>query len=121
MINKIDITSTAIEKGIDLAKDFLEKLIIPTVEETGLLLKEKLTMWCFNNQVKMLIKAKESCEKYRIKPKTVSLKILYPLLDYSALEENKILQDKWTNLLFFQNIHCPINTKLITRLCFILN
>jgi hypothetical protein len=34
---KIDITSTAIEKGLDIAKDFLDKLIIPTVEETGLL------------------------------------------------------------------------------------
>ena len=99
MTNKIDITSTAIEKGIDLAKDFLEKLIIPTVEETGLLLKDKVTMWRFNNQVKMLIKAKESCEKYGIKPKTVSLKILCPLLDYSGLEENEILQDKWANLL----------------------
>lgn len=99
MTNKIDITSTAIEKGIDLAKDFLEKLIIPTVEETGLLLKDKVTMWRFNNQVKILIKAKNSCEKYGIKPKTVSLKILCPLLDYSGLEENEILQDKWANLL----------------------
>lgn len=99
MTNKIDITSTAIEKGIDLAKDFLDKLIIPTVKETGLLLKDKVTMWRFNNQIKILIKAKENCEKHGIKPKTVSLKILCPLLDYSGLEENEILQDKWSNLL----------------------
>lgn len=99
MTNKIDITSTAIEKGIDLAKDFLDKLIIPTVEETGLLLRDKVTMWRFNNQVKMLIKAKENCEKNGINPKTVSLKILCPLLDYAGLEEDKILQDKWSNLL----------------------
>lgn len=99
MTNKIDITSTAIEKGIDLAKDFLDKLIIPTVEETGLLLRDKVTMWRFNNQVKMLIKAKENCEKHGINPKTVSLKVLCPLLDYAGLEENEILQDKWANLL----------------------
>lgn len=99
MDKKIDITSTAIEKGIDLAKDFLDKLIIPTVEETGLLLKDKVTMWRFNNQVKMLIKAKEVCEKFNIKPKTVSLKILCPLLDYAGLEEDEILQEKWSNLL----------------------
>ena len=99
MERKINITSSAIEKGLDLAKDFLDKLIIPTVEETGLLLKDKVTMWRFNNQVKMLIKAKETCEKYNVKLKTVSLKLLCPLLDYAGLEENEILQDKWANLL----------------------
>lgn len=99
MSNKIDITSKALEKGIDLAKTFLDKLIIPTVEETGLLIKDKVTMWRFNNQVKMLIKAKDNCEKLGIKPKTVSLKVLCPLLDYAGLEENETLQDKWSNLL----------------------
>jgi len=99
MTNKIDISSTVVEKGIDLAKDFLDKLIMPTIEETGLLLKDKVTIWRFNNQVKMLIKAKENCDKLGIKPKTVSLKILCPLLDYSSLEDNELLQDKWANLL----------------------
>jgi hypothetical protein len=99
MSNKIDVTSTALEKGIDLAKDFLGKLIIPPIEETGLLLKDKVTMWRFNNQVKMLIKANDICEKFHIQPKTVSLKVLCPLLDYAGLEDSDILQDKWANLL----------------------
>lgn len=99
MSNKIDITSTAIEKGIDLAKNFLDKLIIPAVEETGLLLKDKVTLWKFKNQVKMLNKAKSYCEKYNVNPKTISLKLLCPLLDYSSLEEDEELQDKWAILL----------------------
>jgi len=99
MENKLDITSTAVEKGIDLAKDFLGKLILPSIEETGLLLQDKVTLWRFNNQVKMLNKAQAICEKNNIKPKTISLKLLCPLLDYTGLEENEILQDKWANLL----------------------
>lgn len=99
MTKKIDITSTAIEKGIDLAKDFLDKLILPTVEETGLLYRDKVKMLRFNNQIKMLIKVKDNCEKLGINPKTVSLKVLYPLFDYAGLEENEILQNKWANLL----------------------
>lgn len=99
MENKLNITSTAIEKGIDLAKDFLGKLILPSIEETGLLLQDKVTLWRFNNQVKMLNKAQAVCEKHNIKPKTISLKLLCPLLDYTGLEENEILQDKWANLL----------------------
>lgn len=99
MNTKIDITSTAIEKGFDVAKNFLEKLIMPTVEETGLLIKDRVTLWRFNNQIKMLIKAKEKCDKLGVHPKTVSLKVLCPLLEYAGLEEDEILQDKWSNLL----------------------
>jgi hypothetical protein len=97
--NKINITSTAVEKGIDLAKDFLGKLIMPAVEEVGLLVKDQVTMWRFNNQIKMLTKSKAYCEKKSIAPKTISLKLLCPLLDYSGLEEDEQLQDKWAILL----------------------
>ena len=99
MNKKIDISSTAIEKGIDLAKDFLDKLIAPAIEETGLLLKDKVTLWKFRNQVKMLNKAKAYCEKNNVTPKVVSLKLLCPLLDNAALEEDEVLQDKWAILL----------------------
>ncbi len=96
---KIDITSTVLEKGIDTAKNFLDKLIMPAVEETGLLLKDQVTMWKFKNQVRMLNKAKLHCEKNNISPKTISLKLLCPLLDYSGLEEDEVLHDKWAILL----------------------
>lgn len=96
---KIDITSTVLEKGLDTAKSFLDKLIMPAIEETGLLLKDQVTMWKFKNQVKMLNKAKMHCEKNNISTKTISLKLLCPLLDYSALEEDEVLQDKWAILL----------------------
>lgn len=98
-IKKIDITSSVIEKGLDTAKSFLDKLIMPAIEETGLLLKDQVTMWKFKNQVEMLNKAKLLCEKNNISTKTISLKLLCPLLDYSGLEEDDILQDKWAILL----------------------
>ncbi|RYJ51904.1 DUF4393 domain-containing protein [Flavobacterium petrolei] len=96
---KFDITSTVLEKGIDTAKSFLDKLIMPAIEETGLLLKDQVTMWKFKNQVRMLNKAKLHCEKNKISPKTISLKLLCPLLDYSGLEEDEVLHDKWAILL----------------------
>lgn len=96
---KIDITSTVLEKGIDTAKSFLDKLIMPAIEETGLLLKDQISMWKFKNQIRMLNKAKLHCEKNNINPKTISLKLLCPLLDYSGLEEDEVLHDKWAILL----------------------
>lgn len=99
MDKKLNISSTALEKGIDLAKDFLDKLVMPAIEETGLLLRDKVTMWKFKNQISMLNKAKAYCEKNNISTKQVSLKLLCPLLDYSGIEEDEILQDKWAILL----------------------
>jgi hypothetical protein len=99
MKQKINITSKALEKGIDLAKDFLDKLIMPSVEETGLLLKDKVTLWRVRNQIRMLNQAELYIKKNNISTKTISLKLLSPLLDYSGLEEEEILQDKWAILL----------------------
>lgn len=96
---KIDISSTAIEKGIDLAKEFLEKLILPPIEETGLLMKEKVTYWRFQNQVKMINKAREYCLKNNIQTKSISLKLLCPLIENASLEDDEFLQDKWAILL----------------------
>lgn len=96
---KFDITSTALEKGLDIAKDFVDKLIMPSIEEAGLLIKDKVTMWRFSNQVKMLNKANDYCQKHKISPKKISLKLLSPLLEHAGLEEDDLLQDKWATLL----------------------
>jgi len=99
MPNKFDITSTVLEKGIDLVKDFLDKLIGPTIDETGLLIKDQISLWRFGNQIKILNKAKKYCEKHNIEPKIISLKLLCPLLENASLEEEEYLQDKWAILL----------------------
>lgn len=99
MDKKFDIKSSTIEKGLEIAKNFVDKLILPSIEETGLLMKDHITMWRFKNQVKMLNRAKDYCEKHNIQPKKISLKILSPLLEYSSLEEEEVMQDKWSILL----------------------
>lgn len=96
---KVNVTSTAIEKGLDSAKGFLDKLIMPSVEEVGLLMKDKVAAWRLSNQIKILNKAQEKCVENNISPKAISLKILCPYLEYASLEEDEYMQDKWANLL----------------------
>jgi hypothetical protein len=95
----INISSKAAEKALDIAKDFLDKLIMPAVEETGLLLKYPVTAILFKKQVKTLMQAKAYCEKNGISPKSISLKLLCPLLENAALEDDEFLQNKWATLL----------------------
>lgn len=96
---KFDISSTAIEKSIDAARDFLSQLIGPAVNETGLLMKDKIVMWRFERQVKMLTKAREICLKNNISPKKVPLKLVVPLLEHASLEDDDFLLDKWSTLI----------------------
>jgi|SRR5690554_105733 len=97
--NKINITSTAIEKGVDLAKDFLDKLIAPAIQETGLLISDQISKFRFNNQLKMLTKSREKCIKAGIDPKTISFKILCPLLEGASFEEDEEMTEVWSSLL----------------------
>jgi Abortive infection alpha len=96
---KLDITSTAVEKGLDLVKGFVEKIAGSALEETGLLISDKIKMVRFKNQLKMLQKAQEIVKENGFNIKQISLKTLVPLLEYSSLEDDETLQEKWANLL----------------------
>jgi hypothetical protein len=97
--NKYDITSTAVEKSIDLVKGFLDKLLGSPIEETGLIFADNVKLRRFKNQIKIFAKAQKIVEESGINPKIISLKTLVPLLDLSSLEEEETLQDRWTNLI----------------------
>lgn len=99
MSKEINIKSSTIEKGLELAKEFLGKLISPTIEEVGLLISDNVKYLRFKNQVKILLKAKDYVEKRNIKLKEIPIKILVPLLDKASLEENDDLQEKWASML----------------------
>jgi hypothetical protein len=96
---KFDITSTAIEKGIDLVAGFLEKLAGSSLEEAGLLLSDKIRTRRLKNQIKIFSEAKKIAEENNISIKQINLKILVPLLEFSSLEEDETLQQKWSNLI----------------------
>ena len=98
-MNDNGISTIVVEKSLDIAKSFLDKLMLPAVEEVGLLLKDQISFWKFKNQVRILNRAKLICEKNDISPKPISIKLLDPFLQNAALEENEELQDKWAILL----------------------
>lgn len=98
-MSEFNIKSSTIEKGLELAKEFLGKLISPTVEETGLLIADNIKFLRFKNQVNILLKAKAYTEKKGLSLKEIPIKILVPLLENSSLEENELLQDKWAKMI----------------------
>nr|WP_276901392.1 hypothetical protein [Pedobacter kyonggii] len=95
----VNFTIPSLDNGVDIVKDFVDNLIMPAVGETGLLIKDAVTSWRLDRQVKMLHKAKSLCEKYKIQPKQISLKSFVPLLNNAGLEDDNYLLDKWSLLL----------------------
>jgi hypothetical protein len=95
MSDEINIKSSTIEKGLELAKEFIGKLIGPSAEELGLFLSDNIKYLRYKNQIRILLKARKYVQDRNISTKEIPLKILVPLLENSSLEENEELQEKW--------------------------
>jgi Abortive infection alpha len=90
---------TSIEEVTKTSRAFLEKVAGPAAEELGLLLQDKVRLYRFKNQVKMLDKARAILKEAGISPSVVPLRSLLPILEGAALEDNEYLADKWAALL----------------------
>jgi hypothetical protein len=95
----VNIKVPGLDQLAEIAKDFLQKTILPPLEEVGLLLSDKVRFYRFKNQVEIVTKAEAYLKEKNIKTKQVSLKILAPLLEQCSLEEEDSLKEKWAALL----------------------
>ncbi|MEQ9298606.1 MAG: Abi-alpha family protein [Cyclobacteriaceae bacterium] len=93
-------SSTAIAIATEKAISFIEKVVAnPLIEATGVL-TDKVKFWRFQNQVKIILRAKEFLLNKGIKvPKKVPIKDLTTLLEYASLEDEEEMQDNWAHLL----------------------
>lgn len=98
MESNLNLKSSTIEKGLAIAENFVKKLLGPTIEESGQLIADQIKYVRFKNQVSILLKAQKIMSDKDIKPGSVPLKILVPLLEGAALEDDTELQNKWANL-----------------------
>jgi len=107
----INIKSSTVEKSLDIAKEFLQKLIGPSIEELGLLYSDNVKMWRLKNQITNLGKVKKIVEDEGLSLKQVNLKVLFPYLEGVSLEDNEVLQDMWARL-FVNYIDSTKNLKI---------
>lgn len=98
-MSEVNIKSTTIEKGLELAKEFLGKLMGPSIDEMGLLISDNIKFYRFKNQIRILNKAQRYIEKKGIDSQEIPIKILVPLLENASLEEDTELQFKWANMI----------------------
>lgn len=93
------LAKSGIPAAFEAAKEFLGKIAGPATEEVGLLLQDKVRIYRFGNQLKMLAKAQKMLDDAGVSPISIPLRTLLPLLEGAALEEEDDLSTKWAALL----------------------
>jgi hypothetical protein len=81
------------------AKGLLVRIAGPAADEIGAIVLDKVRMYRFKNQIKILSKAKVFLEEAGLTPNIIPLRTLLPLLDGAALEDDDYLSSKWAALI----------------------
>ncbi|MCJ7508930.1 MAG: DUF4393 domain-containing protein [candidate division Zixibacteria bacterium] len=95
----VALAKSGIPAAIEAAKDLLQKLAGPAAEETGLFLQDRVRIYRLRNQLAVLGKTQDMLSSVGIDPKSVPLRVLVPLLEGAALEDDDNLATKWAALL----------------------
>lgn len=84
---------------LDKTEKFMTAIFGSSAKEMGELIADKIRYKRLINQVDIFNKARIILEKNGINPRQLNLKTLVPLLEFSSLEEEELLQEKWANLI----------------------
>lgn len=87
------------EKIIDPVMDLLKKIAGPAADEIGLTLQDSVHVYRAKRGYHLAQKFQRFCEKHRIDPRPVPLKLLLPVLDAASVEDDDQIHTMWTNLL----------------------
>jgi len=95
LLDEINLPKQLIDKG----EKFAVTIFGPSAKEVSLLFADKIRYKRFKNQVEILKKAFKIIDENHLEARELNLKTLVPLIEYSSLEDDKYLQDKWSQLL----------------------
>lgn len=87
------------EAALAPAKSFLERLLGPMADEVGLLLQDKVRGYRFKNHLRLLAKTQKMLDDAEVKPRRVNMKVLMPLLEGVADEDDELMFNRWAALL----------------------
>lgn len=103
------------KRAFDNAELLLKKLFGSVVEEMGGIMGDAIRSRRFKNQVNIFSKAQELLKSKGLEPKQINLKLLVPLIEYSSLEEDETIQNKWANMI--ANIATNANEDSFNKKC----
>jgi hypothetical protein len=95
LVDDLNLPKHFLKKSEELLKAFFG----PSVADASGLISDQVKLRRFKNQITILERAQGFIKEKGIDPKKLNLKVLAPLIEYSSLEENETLQEKWAKLI----------------------
>lgn len=75
------------------------RMLGPAADEVAEMMRDSIRVYRYQRQLRLLQKAEAMASKAGFTPQTVSLKLLFPLLEGASLEENEDLHTMWAALM----------------------
>jgi hypothetical protein len=91
--------STVGVTAVNAARGFLREIAGPAAQELGQAFGETARFWRLRNQVRLLNRAREMVGTAGIDPKSIPLRVLFPLLEGASIEDDHELSERWAALL----------------------
>ncbi len=81
------------------ASSFLGKICLPAAEEFGFLLRDKVSNWRLNNQIRMLQKSEQKYDRFSQESAHAHPRLVSRILDCSSWNDSDDVHDLWAGLL----------------------
>lgn len=89
----------AVERGTREVRELAVQFVSPMAEEVGQYLADRARIYRYQATIRALQKAREQLASCGIKPRSIELKRLIPMLEGASLEEDERLVSQWAGLI----------------------
>lgn len=89
----------AVEESFALVRDFFARVAGPAADSLAAMFRDQVDYWRFKRGLALVQAAKQLLAEKGVEPRSVPPKILLPILENGALEEDDSLKKKWVALL----------------------
>src|SRR6266849_340531 len=97
--NENDLVKAGIESALKPFADLLDKLAGPLASELGQTFRDAARVYRFKRALKLLQKVEKLARESGFEPRSVSPKLLLPILDHASLEDEEAIHDRWAAML----------------------
>ncbi len=87
------------EETVKGASSFLSRICMPAAEEFGLLLRDKVSNWRLNNQIRMLQKSEKKYNKFSKQSVHAHPRLVFGILNHSSWTDCDNVHEMWAGLL----------------------
>ncbi|MDN5274248.1 MAG: hypothetical protein JWP06_149 [Candidatus Saccharibacteria bacterium] len=91
--------SGEVEITVEEVEGFIKAIVPDAILHLGGILSDNVQSWRYKNQLNIVKKAEINIKASGLPSNKIPLKVLLPIMEGSALEEDESIQDKWSNLL----------------------